>query len=131
MAKFKFTIGGEDYQGATAPAVDQYEALHIACNSKLIVGMQDGLPPKAALLHLMAVPLDKLNKLIELLVEGNVAKAGTDIEVAVNLFKDKPEQWGLLILEVCKANLAGFYKLHAETNDASAGTDVKPEEQPL
>ena len=50
MATYTFTISDTEYTGETASAKEQYEALHIALNSQLVLGLKDDITEKGLVL---------------------------------------------------------------------------------
>jgi len=111
MSQYEFTIGETEYSGETASAKEQYEALHIALNSQLVLGLKDEITEKGLVLALMSLRWDELQKIEKLLVKGKVTQAADDVPVAQNLYRDNPAGWALLVGKVCQANLSNFYNL--------------------
>lgn len=131
MARFEIEVNGVEYSGETASAKSQYQALHIAANSRLLVGMQEGVTDQALVLTLMSLPWEELQKLEALLIKEKVKRvqAGADedgdIPVGINLFRDDPASYALLVGKVARENLSGFYALRGKPN-AGAAQAAKP-----
>lgn len=111
MSQYSITINDQEYTGETASAKEQYEALHIALNSQLVLGLKDDITEKGLVLSLMSLRWDELQKLEKLLVKGKITRDADDVPAAQNLFRDDPASWALLVGEAAKANLRGFYSL--------------------
>lgn len=119
MARFEIEVNGTKYTGETASAQDQYQALHIAANSRLLVGMQESVTDQALVLTLMTLGWVELKKLESLLVDGLVTREDK-VPVGDNLFRDDPASYALLVGKVARENLAGFFKLRGQAGDGSA-----------
>lgn len=116
MARFEIEVNGTKYTGETASAQDQYQALHIAANSRLLVGMQESVTDQALVLTLMTLGWAELKKLESLLVDGLVTREDK-VPVGDNLFRDDPASYALLVGKVARENLAGFFKLRGQGED--------------
>lgn len=125
MARFEIEVAGVEYVGETASARDQFQALHIAANSRLLVGMQEGVSDQALVLSLLALDWPDLQRLESLLVKEKIKRAEDDAPVAGNLFRDDPASYALLIGLAARENLAGFYALRGQKN-AGAEQAAKP-----
>lgn len=126
MACFEIEIAGVEYVGETASAREQFQALHVAANSRLLIGMQEGVTDKGLVLSLMALDWADLQRLESLLIKGDKVKRAEDsVPVAANLFQDDPASYALLIGQVARENLAGFYALRGQKS-ADAEQAAKP-----
>lgn len=128
MASFEIDVNGVEYRGETAPATDQWEALHICLNSKIVLAIKEGVSDQALVLMVMGAPRDDLKRLEKLLLKNKtpVVRAGDDVPVALSLFQDRPEEYALLLGKVAAENLRGFYSLR--TDNASAGSPEQTSE---
>lgn len=122
MATFDVEIAGCTYRGKTASAVNQFEALHIAGRTSLITLLKEGATDMGMVAMLTRIPLEDVRRLDKLAMEGNVYVAGEEKPVAMVQFKDRIQDYYLLLAKVLRENLAGFYKL-------SHSTDAAPEAQ--
>lgn len=120
MASFEINVNGVEYRGETAPATKQWEALHICLNSRLVLGIKDSVSDQALVMMVMSVPRDDLKRLESLLIKELVIRGEDDVPVGLNLFKDSIQNYALLLGEVVRANLSGFYELRSD--NGSAGT---------
>jgi len=120
MASFFVTAGDTEYKGETAPATKQWEALHIALNSKLVLGMKEGVSDQALVVMVMGTPREDIKRLESLLLTDMVMRADDDVPVAVNLFKDSIQEYALLLGKVARENLGGFYELRSDNGNATA-----------
>src|SRR5690606_4864623 len=112
MALFEFEIGEETYTGETASAKEQFEALHIVSNNRLIIAGEKAMSDKATTLMVMNMELSELRKLESLLVKGKITRQRDEVPVAVNLFQDDAAAYALLIGKVVRGNLSeSFGKL--------------------
>ena len=119
MASFEIDVNGTEYRGETASAVDQWESLHVALNSKLILGLKDEVTDQAMVVMVMGTPLDQLKRLEKLLLK-TVVRTEDDSPAAPILFKDSPEEYALLLGKVARCNLSGFYSLRSHQEGAKA-----------
>lgn len=117
MASFEIDVNGTEYRGETAPATDQWEALHCALNSKLILGLKEEVTDQAMVVMVMGTPFDQLKRLEKLLLK-NVVRVEDESVAAPLLFKDKPEEYALLLGKVARENLSGFYRLSGNKDSA-------------
>ena len=124
MAQYEFTVADVDYTGETASAKDQWQAYHIVCNSKMIIGVQerDNLAEKSLSVIVMSLGWDDLQKLEKLLVKGKITRDEDGIEVAQNMFRDDMPSYSVLIARACQENFnEGFSKLSGGKSNAEAG----------
>lgn len=119
MAAFTVEVDGVEYRGETAPATKQWDALHLALNSKLVLGIKEGVSDQALVMMLMSMSRDDLSKLESLLLKDQVTRESDGLPVASNLFRDEIQNYALLLGKVASENLKGFYTLRA--NNGSAG----------
>jgi hypothetical protein len=120
MAAYNITINGVEYSGETASAKDQYQAFHLAINSKLILGIEESFTDKGLVAMLMSMAWSDLQLLDKLLVKDKLTRDSDDVLVALNLFRDDPANYALLLGRVARENLRGFYSLSGEKS-ADAG----------
>lgn len=111
MADYTITIHDVDYTGETASAKEQYQALHIAANSKLIIGLKDEVSDQGLVLMLMSLPWADLQTLEKLLIKDKVSRDSDSVPVAANLFRDDPAGFALLVGKAARENLQGFFAL--------------------
>lgn len=111
MSTYTLTIHDVDYTGETASAKEQYQALHIAANSKLILGIKEDMSDQGLVLTLMSLPWSDLQTLEKLLIKDKITRDSDDVPVAQNLFRDDPAGYALLVGKAARENLAGFFEL--------------------
>jgi hypothetical protein len=121
MRTVQIEVGGVEYECNTAPAKNQFEALHIAMRTGMVANLQ-GEPSDMAIVAMMgALSYDDLNRLITLLVKDCAKRSEDNVEVAENLFQDNIQDYYLLVGRLVKENLAPFWKLRRPTAE-SQGT---------
>lgn len=121
MRNFTVEVGGVTYQCNTAPAKQQFEALHIAMRTGIIANLT-GEPTDMALAAMFGgLAYDDVNRLINLLVKDCAKREEDNVEVAENLFQDNIQDYYLLVGRMVKENLAPFWKLRRPTEE-SQGT---------
>lgn len=121
MAAFEITIGDNIYKGETASAADQLQALHIACNSNLVLALKGEEEDMSLVIILMRLEWDQLNQLEALLLRDKVTRDG--LPVARNMFRDNIQEYCLLLGRAAQKNLANFYSLRSGAEKAAAETD--------
>jgi len=119
--QFTVEIGDHEYEGTTASAKNQFEALHIAMRTGLVASFRDDAQDMSKVAVLGGLAFDDVKKLESLLVADKVER--DKVPVASNLFGDDIQDYYLLIYEVIKENLGGFWKLRRPTDSK------KPAEQ--
>ena len=119
MREFSVEIDGETYEGQTASATKQFEALHICGRTRLVGLITDQVKANSVAVYLLNIPFDDVKSLRDLLLKGSVFKeqSGTDkgLPVAENLFADKIHNYYLLLAKVILENLQGFSELRGQT----------------
>lgn len=120
MAAFTVEVAGVEYRGETAPATKQWDALHLALNSKLVLGIKEGVSDQALVMMLMSMNRDDISRLDSLLVRDHVTRESDGVPVASNLFRDEIQNYALLLGRVASENLKGFYSLRASNGSAEA-----------
>lgn len=113
-------VGGIDYRGDTAPAKDQFEALHIAMRTGLIAHIR-GEPSDMALVAMMGgLKYEDVKRLVQLLVKDKIQRDEDSVPVAENLFGDNIQDYYLLIGNAIRENLSPFWKLQRPTTKPEA-----------
>lgn len=120
MSSYTIEIDGEEYNAETASAKDQYQALHIAANSKLILGIKEDMSDQGLVLTLMSLSWSDLNTLGKLLVKDKVFR--DEVPVGQNMFHDNPAGYALLVGKAARENLSGFFDLSGERSGAAGQT---------
>lgn len=120
MASYDIQIEDQRFQGETASARDQFEALHIVAGTSMIIAVQQTeMSDKAASMSLLNMPWDSVQKIERLLVRDRVKREDDDVPVANNLFHDDPAGYALLITKVIRANLSdSFTRLRGDEKSA-------------
>lgn len=126
MARYEVEVAGVTYVGETASAVSQFDAFDLACNSRLLVGMQEDVSDKVLVLTVMGMTREQRKELEGLLIKGKVFR--NDVPVGINLFDGEIHNYALLLGKVARENLAGFFDLSdkgmAEENQAEANGEI-------
>lgn len=118
MAKhYTIEIDGKKYQGVTASAADQLEALQIVVNYETLFAIKDGASDQATALSFLRMNSADFRRVADLLVKDKVTIS--DVPVAPNMFTDNVAQYALLVGIAARENLSGFYGLQAQTSGAS------------
>ena len=121
MRNVQIEVGGVEYECNTAPAKNQFEALHIAMRTGIVARIAGETSDMALAAMLGTVSYDDLNRLITLLVKDCAKRSEDNVEVAENLFQDNIQDYYLLVGRLVKENLAPFWKLRRPTAE-SQGT---------
>ena len=120
MRSYSITIDGKSYNGTTASAKNQFEALHIAGKYGLVVHLKDDISDMASVTLLLQIPFEEVNRLVALLITDQV-KFG-EVPVAENLFVDNIQNYYLLLAKVMYENLGNFWKLRPPTKGEGGKT---------
>lgn len=103
--------GGVSYRGDTAPANDQFEAMHIAMRTGLITHIRSDPSEMALVAMFGALKYEDVQRLDKLLLSGKVQREDDDVPVGKNLFADNVQDYYLLIGYAVKENIGPFWKL--------------------
>lgn len=123
MRGFQEEVGGVLYNCNTAPAKQQFEALHIAMRTGIVANLT-GEPTDMALAAMLGgLSYDDLNRLITLVVKDCAKREEDGVEVAENLFQDNIQDYYLLIGRMVKENLAPFWKLRRPTENSQGAAE--------
>lgn len=118
-------VGGLDYRGSTANAKNQFEALHIAMRTGVVVHLKDQPSDMALVAMLGSIQYDDLKRLVGLLVKDNLQREDDNVPVAENLFGDNIQDYYLLIGHAIRENLSPFWKLRRPTESKAGATEPK------
>lgn len=118
--QYTVEIDGQRYQGATASAKNQFEALHIAGRTGLVALLKPDAADMSLVTLLLQIPFADVQRLIELLVKGQVVREADNVPVAENLFGDAIHNYYLLLAHALRENLAGFWQLRRPTTEGAA-----------
>lgn len=118
--------GGQRFEGKTASAKAQMEALHICMRTGLVSVLQGEKASEMGLVAAMgSLNYEDVQRLISLVVEGCV-KRSDDVPVAENLFSDQIQDYYLLIMRALVENVGPFWNLRrqtgAEATEAESGS---------
>ena len=118
--QYTVEIDGQRYQGATASAKNQFEALHIAGRTGLVALLKPDAADMSLVTLLLQIPFADVQRLIELLVKGQVVREADNVPVAENLFGDAIHNYYLLLAHALRENLAGFAYIRRPTGAEAA-----------
>lgn len=118
--QYTVEIDGQRYQGATASAKNQFEALHIAGRTGLVAMLKSDASEMSMVALILQIPFADVQRLIELLVKGQVVREADNVPVAENLFGDAIHNYYLLLAHALRENLAGFWQLRRPTTEGAA-----------
>jgi len=124
-------IGGVEYGGTTAPAKAQEEMLHLAVNTGLISFLSDKNPSGDAelVMALLRAPYDAIQRLTALSLRNGAAdlilrddgQGNVVLPIGPNLFQDNIHFYYLLVANVLRENLKGFFVLLPQESGEPAG----------
>lgn len=116
--EFGIEIDGTRYTGTTASAKDQFEALHIAMRTGLVASLKADAREMSKVAVFGGLQYADVQKIHDLLVKGRVYHG--EVPVAENLFGDDIQNYYLLMYEVIRENIGGFWKLRRPTDEKQA-----------
>lgn len=123
---YSFDVAGVTYKGETASAKSQFEALHIIGSTPIVSSLKDGVSDMGAVVLILQLSMDKINRLMELLVVDHVIRKEDEIPVGENLFQEDIQDYYLLLSKAMRENLKNFWKLRRPTEkDAKAAEPSK------
>lgn len=117
MRQYQCEIDGQTYEGQTASAKEQFEALHIVLRTGVIATLQEDTSDMGLVASFAMLKFEDIQRLQKLLLEGKVNRDG--IPVGQNLFRDNIEQLYLLLAYSLRENLGGFWKLRRQSEEAA------------
>lgn len=126
---FEITVQGKQYTGQTASAVAQEEMLGLVCQAGIIAMLKDDvkITDAAKVQFLATVPKairDRLRDLVTKSDKGNfLLKTEDGVPVAANLFQDSIQAWFLLLADVLRENLNGFFTLNGLDENVPVDAD--------
>lgn len=115
---YSLTIDGSEYEGSTASAKEQFEALHLIGNTVILTGLKERTTDMGLVVLILQLPLEKVERLVDLLMKKYVFRASDKVPVGENLFGDDVQNYYLLLGYVLRENLRNFWKLRLQTEDA-------------
>ncbi|WP_213881201.1 hypothetical protein [Pseudomonas sp. dw_358] len=123
-------IAGVEYGGTTAPAKAQEEMLHLAVNTGIISYLGDATPASDAelVMALLRSPFESVQRLTALalrhdkadLIKRDDGTGNIILPIGPNLFQDNIQFYYLLVVQVLRENLKGFFKLLPQESDEPA-----------
>lgn len=130
MRTFEITVQGKQYTGQTASAVAQEEMLGIVgqCGITGILDPSSDISEMSKVSYIMTVPKNLRDRIADLCIKGSgrntdLVKTEDGVPVALNLFTDNIQGWPLLLVEVLRENLSGFFTLNGLGESAPAEAD--------
>src|SRR5690625_1371853 len=118
--QYTVEVDGRNYQGNTASAKDQFEALHIEGRTGLVAMLKKDASEMSMVALLLQIPFEDVLRLIELLVRDRIVREADSVPVAENLFSDAIHGYYLLLAHALRENLAGFWQLRRPTGAEAA-----------
>lgn len=120
MRQFEIEIDGEIYQGQTASAKAQFEALHIAGRTGLVALLKEGKADMSVVVLLLQIQFEDVQRLADLVVKGCIQRDSDQAPIAENLFVDQIQNYYLLIARALRENVGPFWQLRRPEESLAA-----------
>lgn len=120
MSAYDFVIEDSAFNGETASAYEQYQALHIVCNSQMIIGIDESVSDKGLVMMVMALEWSSLQRLETLLVKNKLFRSEDGIKVGINLFRDNISNYALMVGKVARENLRDFFSIPGDQSSRNS-----------
>lgn len=121
MRQYHCDIDGHTYEGETASAKEQFEALHIVLRTGVIATLQEDTSDMGLVASFAMLKFEDVQRLQKLLLDDKVKR--DEIPIGQNLFRDNIEQLYLLLAYALRENLGGFWKLRRQKDEAAGQAD--------
>lgn len=121
MRQYQCEIDGHTYEGETASAKEQFEALHIVLRTGVIATLQEDTSDMGLVASFAMLKFEDVQRLQKLLLDDKVKR--DEIPIGQNLFRDNIEQLYLLLAYALRENLGGFWKLRRQKDEAAGQAD--------
>lgn len=118
--QYTVEIDGQRYDGTTASAKNQFEALHIAGRTGLVAMLKSDASEMSMVALILQIPFADVQRLVDLVVKDCITREADNVPVAENLFGDAIHNYYLLLAHALRENLAGFWQLRRPTGAEAA-----------
>lgn len=126
--EFLITLDGTNFAGRTMTAKEQFEALHVIMQRGVTLSaIKEGTTDASGVVALGAIPFAELERL-EKLALAHVTRHEDEVPVDRNLFRDRIEQYYLLLARVLQENLKGFWTLRQRADNGEQSESAEQKE---